>query len=770
MANKTLSETQTSLSPREWLGSFILHAVIFALIFWLTPLHDLVLPPEVAPQPTDPPASSLSDDPNLVREAIERIEETQASHASEQVNRLLEIENELGEFATDKVKAFNHGAEDFAATAPQTALAALQKVPPEQDAVKLDQDQLTEQIRLLATLAAGVQTAENPEAMEKLAEQLKPVRAEIARLQDSIKKHQIAAEDAQGQATQTLSFVASSYADPIEAQKKANAAQNAASDTEQKAIDTQKATVGLIEKSINLARMKADADAFQATVDEMNRTSLPTAKQAYDAEVAKLKEATRTKVAAEKAAKANKNEVTLAALQNANAVGEAQKEATDKAKQAMAAIDADRQKKLGRLKDIRFRMPELTTAVAALPEQSGKLEAMQKKATDDQAAAHQEQAGALSKLASVQPAAGVPVQVALEKPDQLIAKVPEATEVAGKNLADLYQFGKSSESRVAEKFKIYRAAELAAIRKVSVVEAAKSIQVAIPDREKLDLDMLAKRGAGKNFERYKSQVQKADHQLDAMVTLAEEMLAEVKKQQEQSQQDVKVTLTNEESSTGGKQQALADDVNVGKDLTVLMTKGASVTEVTDPPPVYSRSAPELPEMDLKKAKISSSRRIGAEGAEHPDWIAVQNWYLIGPFPNPGRRNLNTKYPPESIIDLDAVYPGKDNQPVRWQFLQWDGPAIRMPNDFKEAPAIYYAYTELIFDEARDLWVATGSDDKGTMWINNILVWNSNDNLKNWTPNEGYRKAHFIKGRNKILYRLENAQFGGILSLMISTKP
>jgi hypothetical protein len=64
---------------------------------------------------------------------------------------------------------------------------------------------------------------------------------------------------------------------------------------------------------------------------------------------------------------------------------------------------------------------------------------------------------------------------------------------------------------------------------------------------------------------------------------------------------------------------------------------------------------------------------------------------------------------------------------------------------------------------------SGSDDKGTMWLNDVMVWNSNDILKWWHPDEGYRKIHFKQGLNRILYRLENGQFTAIFSLMISTK-
>jgi hypothetical protein len=93
----------------------------------------------------------------------------------------------------------------------------------------------------------------------------------------------------------------------------------------------------------------------------------------------------------------------------------------------------------------------------------------------------------------------------------------------------------------------------------------------------------------------------------------------------------------------------------------------------------------------------------------------------------------------------------------------------MPNDVQESAAIYYSYTELYFDTPQDLWIASGSDDKGTMWLNDVMAWNSNDNLKAWNPNEGYRKVHFVQGTNRILYRLENGAGAAVFSLMISTK-
>jgi hypothetical protein len=142
--------------------------------------------------------------------------------------------------------------------------------------------------------------------------------------------------------------------------------------------------------------------------------------------------------------------------------------------------------------------------------------------------------------------------------------------------------------------------------------------------------------------------------------------------------------------------------------------------------------------------------------------------MIGPFPNPGRRNLNTHFPPESVVDLNAAYVGKNGQVIHWKFVQSDSPLVAPEHAIEEAPAIYYYYTELWFDQPRDVWIATGSDDKGTIWMNGFMVWNSGNKFKSWIPNEGYRKVHFAKGRNKVLYRLENAWRDAGLSLMIHT--
>ncbi len=173
-----------------------------------------------------------------------------------------------------------------------------------------------------------------------------------------------------------------------------------------------------------------------------------------------------------------------------------------------------------------------------------------------------------------------------------------------------------------------------------------------------------------------------------------------------------------------------------------------------------------PSIDLKTEGISGGRVLAGDGIISSTWMAVDSWYVIGPWANPGRMNIDKKYPPENSIDLGASYAGKDGRVLRWQFMQ--APSVMLqptdPTDY----AIYYLYTEIRSDRDRDIWLVTGSDDKSKIWINDMLIWESRPELKAWRIGEGFRKVHLRKGVNRILYRLENGWYAVAMSLLFST--
>lgn len=170
--------------------------------------------------------------------------------------------------------------------------------------------------------------------------------------------------------------------------------------------------------------------------------------------------------------------------------------------------------------------------------------------------------------------------------------------------------------------------------------------------------------------------------------------------------------------------------------------------------------PHLP----ARNSYTKARKLTTQGKKS-GWIAINTWYIVGPFDNTNRENLHKAFAPERTIDLDAKYLGKNQSVIGWEFLQFDHTPITPPN--LDQYEIYYAYTELISDKNQDLWLSIGSDDQSRLWINDILVWNSKMHHKGWMLEEGLRKIRVKKGRNTLLFRLENGQYSGSFSVLMT---
>jgi hypothetical protein len=72
------------------------------------------------------------------------------------------------------------------------------------------------------------------------------------------------------------------------------------------------------------------------------------------------------------------------------------------------------------------------------------------------------------------------------------------------------------------------------------------------------------------------------------------------------------------------------------------------------------------------------------------------------------------------------------------------------------------------EEECDAWMAIGSDDRSDIWVNDFKIWTSSDVLKAWRIDEGFRRVHLRKGKNKILARVENGHwnFGWSICLVV----
>ena len=202
----------------------------------------------------------------------------------------------------------------------------------------------------------------------------------------------------------------------------------------------------------------------------------------------------------------------------------------------------------------------------------------------------------------------------------------------------------------------------------------------------------------------------------------------------------------------------------------MLSRVPRVNSILDTPEDQKRVA-VLRNMELRNRfnhtgrEVRFTRRLGGADAVAGAWATPDAWYVIGPFPNNRRENIETPFPPEIEIDRDAVYEGRNGRVVSWQYIRPTQLNVRPPDmyDF----AVYYAYTEVVSTTPKDCWLAIGSDDYSKVWLNGFLVWHGSKNEKMWHPTEGFCRVHLDAGVNRFLVRLENGINGCEFSVLIA---
>ena len=151
-----------------------------------------------------------------------------------------------------------------------------------------------------------------------------------------------------------------------------------------------------------------------------------------------------------------------------------------------------------------------------------------------------------------------------------------------------------------------------------------------------------------------------------------------------------------------------------------------------------------------------------------DWVYLDAWYIIGPFPNPDRRRIDGKFLPEVLVDLDAAFPGRPGRQIRWQYNLSEALLVQPP--VVDNYSVWYAWTEVYVDEDQHRWMLFGSDDFGRAWVNGEPVWHSGKIPHLWVPDRGISWVRLRKGCNEVLFKLENAGGTTGFSVMIDAKP
>ncbi|MEO8271511.1 MAG: hypothetical protein ABI557_17440, partial [Aureliella sp.] len=134
---------------------------------------------------------------------------------------------------------------------------------------------------------------------------------------------------------------------------------------------------------------------------------------------------------------------------------------------------------------------------------------------------------------------------------------------------------------------------------------------------------------------------------------------------------------------------------------------------------------------------------------------LQNWQLIAPFENAGQAGLDIAYPPESTIDLQAKYPGKEGT-ASWQ-------AYAGENDFgmidfnkpfgplKEV--VGYAWAEFNSEHEQPVELRLGCKNAWAMWVNGEKLFSRNEYHRGIQMDQYRMDAKFKPGPNEILVKV-----------------
>jgi len=174
------------------------------------------------------------------------------------------------------------------------------------------------------------------------------------------------------------------------------------------------------------------------------------------------------------------------------------------------------------------------------------------------------------------------------------------------------------------------------------------------------------------------------------------------------------------------------------------------------------------------------RIVGPNGPK-ADRLYLDTWYTLGPFSYSGKDHWDKPYPPERLVDLDAVYQGKNGKPLTWEFHQSGSYPLIPPH--ADGDAVFFGYTELSFQQETTVWAALGCDDECKLWVNDEFTWRSGEqskpwyarggyqrlnlSIQQWELTESYQKITFRAGKNTILFRLDNGYRDMFFSMVLA---
>jgi hypothetical protein len=134
---------------------------------------------------------------------------------------------------------------------------------------------------------------------------------------------------------------------------------------------------------------------------------------------------------------------------------------------------------------------------------------------------------------------------------------------------------------------------------------------------------------------------------------------------------------------------------------------------------------------------------------------VRRWKVVGPFPNPEGKGIDTAYPPEPRPDFAAEYDGKGGK-VRWKdhASTKENALIDLNDAVAASPeSVAYAAGEFVSPAARDAEIRLGCFTAFKLWVNGELVLVRGDAYTGMRPDHYVAKVRLKPGASTILVKV-----------------
>jgi hypothetical protein len=173
-------------------------------------------------------------------------------------------------------------------------------------------------------------------------------------------------------------------------------------------------------------------------------------------------------------------------------------------------------------------------------------------------------------------------------------------------------------------------------------------------------------------------------------------------------------------------------------------------------PLFRKALAAAREVAQVNQTAKKLRELGEQVDLNTHLGLILDWKLLGPFPNPEQKGMDTVYPPEKKLDLGAEYEGKEGKKIRWtDYLSKDALGLIDLNAGvgKHTDAVAFARTEFTSKSDQDVEIRIGCYTAFKLWVNGEAVLDRRDAYAGSAMDHYKVKVHLKKGKNVFLLKV-----------------